>query len=232
MKATRARVVIRRIVEALAAGLILYVVISGWRVERWVLGGGGGERGLYIKLPLEGPRYHWYFGDEAALLKGSLRIDIRGASGRDTTLSVFDQGRMSPGWSFIGRRRDGAYFGFMGGGEIWTEPKDSVVVTLDVPEDLEGMGAYRQGVLRSGHYRAVASYGRLTGHPDFGLLGGRREPTAYVSCWRSKWPLVITEQRGWMGRASDEEQGRGGWLGKLDEVISARRGTDGFRCVK
>lgn len=224
---------IRRTVKFLAFGLVLFAVVPRSTLQRWVFGGGRGERELYMKLPLQQPRFHWYFSDEPALLSGSLEIAIHGASGRDTTLKVFSDGQMAPGWSQISRDNRGIYFGFVGGGKIWTEPGDSVVVTLVVMEDLEGLGAYRGGVLPEGQYRAVASYNRLTGHPDFGLLGRDREPTAFVGCWRSKWQLDVIEERGWIGAVTEEEgPSRDGWLGKMEEWALAPRGTDRFRCVE
>ena len=229
----RLSIVIRRAVVVLGVGLVLYAVVSGWSLERWVFGGGRGERELYMKLPLQQPRFHWYFENEAALLGGSLEIRIHGASGRDTTVTVFDQGLVAPGWSPISRDRRGIYFGFLGGGTIWTEPGDSLVVTLVVTQDLDGIGAYQKGILRAGRYRAVASYGRLTGHPDFGLLGRNKKPTAFVGCWRSKWPLDVTEERGWKGTMPEEgSPSAGGWLGRVEKLVYGPRGTDGFRCVE
>lgn len=178
---------IRRTVVVLGVGLVLYAFVSGWSLQRWVLGGGRGERELFMKLPLQQPRFHWYFLDEPALLSGSLEIEIRGASGRDTTLTVFRDSQMAPGWSPMSRDERGIYFGFVSGGKIWTEPRDSLVVTLVVTQDLEGIGAHRKGRLPKGRYRAVASYRHLTGHPDFGLPGSTAEPTAFVGCWHSKW---------------------------------------------
>lgn len=225
--------VIRRVVELLAIVLVLAIVLPGWSLNRWVFGGGRGERELYMKLPLKQPRFHWYFQDEVALLAGSLQIEVHRGSGHDTILTVFETGHLSPGWAPISRDQRGIYFGFVGKGPIWTEPADSLVVTLKVTHDLDGIGAYRKGVLREGSYRAVASYSRLTGHPDFRLLGRDRDPTAFVSCWRSKWELEVTEERGWQGSLAEEglpsEQG---WLGKIEEQLFGPRGTDGFRCVE
>ncbi|MCJ7630069.1 MAG: hypothetical protein MUO50_16975 [Longimicrobiales bacterium] len=225
--------VTRRTVKFLAVGLVLFAVVPGSSLQRWVFGGGRGERELYMKLPLQQPRFHWYFLDEAALLSGSLEIAIHGASGRDTTLTVFSDGQMTPGWSPMSRDKRGIYFGFVGGGKNWTEPGDSLVVTLVVTKDLEGIGAYRKGILPKGRYRAVASYSRLTGHPDFGLLRRNGEPTASVSCWRSRWQLDVIEERGWIGAVTEEEgPSGGGWLGKMEKWALGPRGTDGFRCVE
>ena len=224
---------IRRTVMLLAIGLLLFAAVPGNRLQRWVFGGGRGERGIYMKLPLQQPRFHWYFSDEPALLSGSLEIAIHGASGRDTTLTVFSDGQMAQGWSPISRDHRGIYFGFVGGEKIWTDPSDSVVVTLVVTEDLEGIGAYQRGILPEGRYRAVASYDLLTGHPDFGLVRRDGEPMASVGCWRSKWQLDVIEERGWRGAVTEEESPwRGGWRGRIERWAFAPRGTDGFRCVE
>jgi hypothetical protein len=198
-----------------------------------MFGGGRGERELYMKLPLQQPRFHWVFADEPALLSGSLEIAIHRASGRDTTLTVFSDGQMAPGWSPISRDERGIYFGFVSSGVTGTEPRDSVVVTLVVTEDLEGIGAYQRGILPEGRYRAVASYRLLTGHPDFGLVRRHGDPTAFVGCWRSKWQLDIVEERGWMGAVTEEPgPSGGGWVDRIREWAVGPRGTDGFRCVE
>ena len=116
-------------VRGLAPILLLVVLFTGRQSAlRWVLGGAAGERSFYIKLPLEQPRFHWYFLDEAALLRGSLEIEIHGASARDTVLTVFREGRFGPGWEPISRARGGVYFGFVGGGHVWTEADRKSVV--------------------------------------------------------------------------------------------------------
>jgi hypothetical protein len=140
---------------------------------------------------------------------------------------------MAPGWSPISRDERGIYFGFISDEKIWTEAGDSVVVTLVVTEDLEGIGAYRRGILREGRYRSVASHSLLTGHPDFGLVRRDGEPRAYIGCWRSKWPLDVIEERGWMGAATEEPSPQEReWPGKLAEWAFGPRGTDRFRCVE
>lgn len=140
---------------------------------------------------------------------------------------------MATGWSPISRDNRGIYFGFVGGGTIRTELGDSVVVTLVVTEDLDGIGAYRRGILPQGRYRAVASYGNLTGHPNFGLFGRDGEPTAFVSCWRSKWQLDVIEDRGWMGAVTEEVRSSdGGLLRKMAGLAFGSRGTDRARCVE
>jgi hypothetical protein len=233
MRGIRRTTVIRRTVEILAVVLVVAAIVPGWRADRWVFGGGRGERGFYMKLPLEQPRFHWYFQDESAFLAGSLKIEIHRDSRRDTTLTVFEAGHFAPGWAPINRDQRGIYFGFVGGESIWTEPADSLVVTLEVTHDLQGIGAYRKGVLSAGRYQAVASYGRLTGHPDFGLLGRHREPTAFVSCWRSQWPLQVTEDRGWQGSVAEQPNPFGdGWVGRMEARLLAPHGTDGVRCVE
>jgi len=184
-----------------------------------------------MKLPLEQPQFHWYFVDETALLSGSLEIEIHGAGGRDTVLTVFRDGRMAPGWEPITRDSRGIYFGFTGGGQVWTEPEDSLVIRLRVSEDLDGVGAHRTGVLRKGEYEAVASYSHLTGHPGVFRLRASDEPTAFIGCWRTKWKLDVTREHGWMGSVANEPDSTGDGFGRrvLKRAL-APKGTDGFRC--
>jgi hypothetical protein len=167
---------------------------EAWRPDRTDAGQSDDDPGP------QQPRFHWFFRDESASLAGSLHIEIHRDGRRDTTLTVFEAGRLFPGWAPISRDQRGISFGFVGGGPTWMEPTDSLVVSLEVTEALEGVGSHRKGVFPKGRYRATASYGRLTGLPDFGLLGRNRQPTAFVSCWRSKWDSTSPKNEGGQAR--------------------------------
>jgi len=221
---------------------VVFFVASLWVITklneglvRAFYGGGPGERGLYMKLPLDLPRFHWQFASEEALLAGSLEIEIVGDEGRDTVLTVFRDGEMGEGWRAIDsdRGEGEVYFGFISDGRVPTHPDDSVIVRLEAVEDLHGMGRWYTAVLPSGTYEAVSSYGILTGHPTVAafLEPERDDPTAYISCWRSRWPLQVTERRGWAGTPEDAEERFGGAFGFLQKVAPADRGTDGTVCV-
>lgn len=201
---------------------------------RLIFGGGAGERSLYLKLPLDEPRFHWKFWDQDALLAGSLEIAIHGDQGRDTVLTVFSEGSMAPGWEPIetSRGEGEIYFGFIGDVQVWTDPEDSIVVRMSVVGDLDGIGRYHRGVLRRGEYEAVASYSVLTGHPRIGVFE-QEDPRAYIGCWRAEWSLDVTADEGWRG-AGDEDSDRvvGGRLGDLLEFAFGDRGTDGYRCAE
>jgi len=187
----------------------------------------------YDTVVLEQPRFHWYFFDEASLLSGSLEVEIHGANGRDTVLTVFRDGRFASDWRPISRRRGGVYFGFVGGAGTWTEARDSLVVRLKVADDLRGIGPHHEGVLRAGEYQAVASYSHLTGHPFIKLLQASKDPTAFIGCWRNTWKLDVTREEGWMGPAAEEQDPFGaGWPGRVMRYALGEVGTDGFRCVK
>jgi len=221
-------------VGILLAGAALFILFPGKHaLGRWALGGGPGARSVYMKLPLEQPQFHWYFRDEAAFLEGSLEIEIHGAHGRDTVLTVFSQGEMAPGWRPISRDERGIYFGVIGGGGVWTEPRDSLVVRLRVARDLAGVGAYRKGVLPKGQYEAVASYMNLIGVGGVSSLGKSKAPTAFVGCWRTRWPLEVTSEKGWLGPVAEEERVfPAGWRGWVLRRLAGRYGTDGFPCVE
>jgi hypothetical protein len=216
-----------------AAGLLLvsYAVPGLMRV---VYGGGPGERSLYMKLPLEQPRFHWQFADREALLAGSLEIAIHGADGRDTVLTVFRDGAWAPGWRAIESSRGVGeiYFGFVGDVGVRTHPKDSVVVRLRAVEDLDGIGAHRRGVLPTGEYQASASYSNLIGHPLIPLFPTGRSPVAYIGCWRETWDLDVTEEAGWRGALSEDRPFV--LATRLSSVFdnAFERGTDGDRCAK
>ncbi|CAN5675951.1 hypothetical protein BH23GEM11_BH23GEM11_07060 [soil metagenome] len=218
----------------LAVLLLLPATNEGFMRLLW--GGGPGERSLYMKLPLDQVRFHWNFLDEEALLAGSLEIEIHGATGRDTIMTVFREGAYAPGWKSIGTARaqgQVVYFGFIGDMDVWTHEKDSVVIRFHAAADLEGIGPHEQGVLRGGHYEATASYSLLTGHPGIRVLPLRQRPQAFIGCWRTTWEWELTENEGWMG-VREEPVAKAGlwrWLEETFPIDDAKRGTDGHRCV-
>jgi hypothetical protein len=212
--------------------LVVPILMDG--VMRGLWGGGPGERGLYMKLPLDLPRFHWRFASEQALMAGSLEVEIVGRDGRDSVLTVFRNGEMGKGWRVIetDRGEGETYFGFIYNGRVPTHHQDSVIVRFEAVEDLYGMGRWYTAVLPAGTYEAVSSYGILTGHPAVaGLPGRRTEPRAYISCWRSKWNLQVVERRGWMGTPEDEQK-RFGALSLIQRFTPADRGTDNAVCVE
>ncbi|TVP78233.1 MAG: hypothetical protein EA352_02310 [Gemmatimonadales bacterium] len=201
---------------------------------RMVSGGGPGDRSLYMKLPLDDVRFHWKFFDKEAFLEGSLEVEIHGATGRDTVLTVFRDGEISPDWHPIDSQRGEGeiYFGFIGEVEVWTHRRDSVVVRLHAARDLEGIGRYEEAVLPEGSYEASASYSILTGHPRFRLFSQPSEPRAYIGCWRSKWEMELSGEPGWTGTRGEPEDSR--FLARLAQMmpsVGAEQGTDGSRCA-
>ena len=196
-----------------------------------MFGGGRGERELYTELSLQRPRFHWFFRDESASLAGSLHIEIHRDGGRDTTLTVFEAGRLFPGWAPISRDQRGIYFGFVGGGPTWMEPTDSLVVSLEVTEALEGRfpseGSIPEGPLP--RHGIVWSSDRASR-----FRPAWAEPPAHRVCelLAVQMGLDVTEERGWTGPVAEEHRGvgRGRW-GELGERLFGARGTDGFRCV-
>lgn len=215
----------------------LFVITSlNEGLVRAFYGGGPGERGLYMKLPLDLPRFHWQFASEEALLAGELEIEIVRHEGEDTVLTVFRDGEMGDGWRAMesDRGEGEVYFGFIFDGRVPTHADDSVIVRLDAVEDLHGMGRWYTAVLPAGTYEAVSSYGILTGYPTVAAVLGteRDDPTAYISCWRSRWPLQVTEHRGWMGTPEERGERFGGVVGFVEKVAPTERGTDGRVCVE
>ncbi len=224
------------------AFVVTFLLMSGGAdratggLARAVFGGGPGERDLYMKLPLDLPRFHWKFDSQAAVLAGRLEVEIRGHDGRDTTLVVFEDGAMSDGWRAIetDRGEGELYFGFVSDVRVPTHPKDSVIVRLDVPQDLAGQGRWYTASLPAGRYEAVSSYSVMSGHPTLGSLlpwSGDDDATAYIGCWRELWPLRVTERQGWAGTPEDAAERYGRTLSFLDRVTGGERGTDGRRCV-
>ena len=60
------------------------------------------NRTLYFKLPIEGTRFHWTFGDRLAFEAGELTLRIVNTKrGRDQTIVIFRHGQVSAGWEMI-----------------------------------------------------------------------------------------------------------------------------------
>ncbi len=92
----------RWILNLLLFGVTVVVLTKGGDVlKRAFFGGGAGERSLYMKLPLDLPRFHWQFASEDDVLAGRLEVAIARHDGPDTVLTVFRDGRMQEGWNAI-----------------------------------------------------------------------------------------------------------------------------------
>lgn len=190
-------------------------------------------RHLYLKLPLEQPRFHWRFESSAEFLSGKLTLRmIRDDS--VTELIIFDDGVISEGWQTIGEDRGGTiYFGFRSTDTYVTAPSDSLEIELEVLQDLEGEGQLYTGILPAGSYSSAGSYSGLNNRPW--MKNEDYVPWAFMQCWRELWPLVITSNDGWLGaeaaaqvRAPRKRIGAiASWFG-----IGRRDGTDGESCLE
>ncbi len=111
-----------------------------------------------------------------------------------------------------------------------------MTVRFDVPRDLHGEGRWYTATLPAGTYEAVASYSVVTGHPTLAAMvpGSRtdEDATAYIGCWRERWPLEIGERRGWAGTPEDREDGAGGILSLVTRLAPDDTGTDGGPCIE
>lgn len=223
-----------RIVITVAALIILTasvmdVPVPGFEAE-------GVRRGVYFKLPLEQPRFHWRFTDREAFLAGRLSLSITSSDGRRQEFVVFEDGSITDGWHEIsGPQADGSmYFGFSSTIEVLTASRDSIEVELNVLEDLNGIGAFNAGILPTGRYVASASYSLLTGKRWYDWITRENDnPTAFISCWHQTWPLEITRSEGWRGaQEGDQGHSRFHWFSNVFDALDAKRGTDGVRCHK
>ncbi|TVP42463.1 MAG: hypothetical protein EA350_15640 [Gemmatimonadales bacterium] len=193
-------------------------------------------RGVYFKLPLEQPRFHWRFTDQEAFLSGRLALSITSSDGQRQEFVVFEDGAITDGWREIsGPQADGSmYFGFSSRLGALTASRDSIEVELIVLEDLAGMGAFNEGVLPAGRYVASASYSSLTGKRWYDwITRDNRDPMAFISCWHHTWPLEITRNQGWHGaQEADQDPSGSSWFSNVLDATDVKRGTDGTRCLK
>lgn len=186
------------------------------------------ERTLYFKLPIAGTRFHWTFLDRRAFLSGELTLRIVNANrDRDQTLVIFRDGKITEGWEMIGdvRRDSSFYFGFSTEKRFATAVGDSVIVTLDVKEDLRGRGPHSQGTLAAGTWVATGTYSALYGgtlNPLRDLVRTGKPPIAFLNCWDTSWVLRDVSNDGWMGPKP---------IGEDDETrLGPERGVDGRTC--
>jgi hypothetical protein len=224
-----ARRLVGRLLPLLALGATLWLSWLDGRVPAFL--SPTVERTLYLKLPIAGTRFHWTFLDRRAFLSGELTLRIVNvARGRDQTLVIFRNGRITDGWEMIGDvPRDGSvYFGFSTERRIATAVGDSVVVTLTAREDLRGRGPYSHGTLARGTWVATGTYTALYGgtlNPLRDLVRAGRPPIAFLTCWDTAWVLRDASDEGWMGaKPSGEDE-----VSVLRRVMP-ERGVDGRRC--
>lgn len=187
-------------------------------------------RTLYFKLPIDGTHFHWTFLDRRAFLAGTLTLRIVNTSrGRDETLVVFREGRITDGWTMIGEtsRDSSFYFGFSTDRRFATSVGDSVIVTLVAPEPLRGRGPYSSGTLAAGTWVATGTYGSLYGgtlNPFRDVVRIGKTPIAFLNCWDTAWVLQDARDTGWMGPKPPGED-EVSFLGRL-----MQRGVDGRDC--
>lgn len=188
------------------------------------------DRTLYVKLPLEGVRFHWRFSDADSFLAGELKLRIANQD-RAEEIMIFSNGAIAEGWRMIGdENSDGSfYFGFQSDTRHATSASDSLVLSLTVPEPLTGRGPHREGVLPAGQWTATGTYSALYGgtwNPAHALVLRGDEPIGFLQCWDAEWPLDITANSGWNGpRPEDDDEP------SLLTRLNPETGVDGRRCV-
>lgn len=185
-------------------------------------------RTVYFKLPIAGTRYHWTFLDRRAFLSGELTLRILNISrDRDTTLVIFQHGKIAEGWKMIGDERGDSsfYFGFSTKRRFATAVGDSLIVTLTATEDLRGHGPHSQGTLAAGTWVATGTYSGLYGgtlNPFRDIVRAGGPPRAFLECWDTSWVLTNASDTGWMGPKPKGDDD--------DSFFRRDRGVDGRRC--
>lgn len=184
------------------------------------------NRTLYFKLPIDGTRFHWTFGDRLAFEAGELTLRIVNTKrGRDQTIVIFRHGQVSAGWEMIAgsSRVSDAYFGYASDTRFPTAVGDSLIITLVATEDLPGRGPHARGTLPKGTWVATGTYSALYGgtlNPLSNVVRWGKPPAAYLTCWDTTWVLQDVRDDGWMGPRPADEQ----------DELRPDRGVDGRRC--
>jgi hypothetical protein len=163
------------------------------------------ERRLYLKLPLEQPRFHWRFADPGTFLAGELTLRLHRKGLEPVETVIFRDGTVGRGWRPMSETDErGFYFGFVSTERWRTGPGGHrVELELVLPADAPGIGAFRAGTLPAGRYTAVGHFDGFSGGWLDEVLWDEDEPTAFVE-WEESWPLVITADEGWHGSTSEE----------------------------
>ena len=188
------------------------------------------ERAIYLKLPILQPVFHWTFRSKRDFLSGKLTLQITGA-GRSTTITIFENGRISEGWEAIGQefpKGGEIYFGFQSSVKYATASGDRLKIELHAKKDLEGIGAMQAGILPAGIYTAEGAYSGLIDEyevpPNFpkdlpeetiAKLRENAEFRAFLENWEAQWPLQITGDTGWL--SPDQRIGMERMLERLKE---------------
>lgn len=162
------------------------------------------KRNLYLKLPLQGQKYHWVFLGRKTYFKNT-DVSLEVFDAKDMTrlkyhFDLISDGRLSKQWELIDddkhRLDDEAYFGFVSRQQYDFSPADYVKLRLVARKDLSGIGPDETGVLEAGEYLSFGSFSIFDEEvydagPDecVFLEGDELSP---------HWKMRITAQKGWM----------------------------------
>lgn len=162
------------------------------------------KRNLYLKLPLQGQKYHWVFLGRKTYFKNT-DISLEVFDAKDMTrlkyhFDLISGGRLSKQWELIDddkhRLDDEAYFGFVSRQQYDFSPADYVKLRLVARQDLKGIGPDETGVLEAGEY---LSFGSFSIYDEEVYDAGPDENVYLVEEDLSPhWKMRITAPKGWM----------------------------------
>ena len=162
------------------------------------------KRGLYLKLPLTQPTYHWVFTDRDSFFKkSSLTLEIYKSDKmkeRKYVFHIIENSKFSKEWEALDdeeyKNSNKLYFGFRSKNQIEVTSTDYLKLTLILDEDMEGIGSDFTGILPKGKYVA---FGKFSIYDEYKYDAGE-DKSAYLSKedYLSKtWDLNITSHDGW-----------------------------------
>lgn len=162
------------------------------------------KRGLYFKLPLTQPTYHWVFTDRDSFFKkSSLTLEIYKSDKmkeRKHIFHIIENSKFSKEWEALDdeeyKNSNKLYFGFTSKNQIEVTSTDYLKLTLVLDEDMEGIGSDFTGILPKGKYVA---FGKFSIYDEYKYDAGENE-SAFLTKddYLSKpWDLNITSHDGW-----------------------------------
>ena len=152
------------------------------------------DRKIYLKLPLEGPKYHWRFTDKNKCLESTLTLIIKSPERVEQSV-IFSEGTLSSDWEYMScsESQTQMYFGFKSLKNFNIAATDTITIDFKINDDLKGIGSEMKATLKAGHYKS-------SGKCKIYNIKDKENFYCYITKdnWEKLWPMEKTSDKGWM----------------------------------